>query len=141
MNNIIKFRIFLLFACACFVGCSNETTLAQQELVDRLIQEQIDIPYKEPNFEHAEYMLLKYGETAKQATERNKQLYTNIHNYLVALKNKPYEEKKAWVINHLELTMEHWESTIKSLDKPDEENKEIFLLHEQRKKWLAILKE
>lgn len=140
----MKFYTFLLLACVCFVGCSNEPTPAQLELVDRLIQEQIDIPYKEPNFEGAEDMLLKYGETAEEATERNRQLYNKIHNYLVALKDKPFKDKKEWAINHLELTINHWENaikTIKSLDKSDKENEEILILYEQRKKWLAILKE
>lgn len=137
----MKFHIFLLFACACFVSCSNEPTPTQMELVDRLIQEQIDIPYKEPNFEGAEDMLLKYGETAEEATERNKQLYNKIHNYLVTLKNKPYKDKKAWAINHLELTIDHWEMAMKSSEMSDKENKELLLLHEQRKKWLTLLKE
>ena len=140
----MKFNIFFLLVSVCFVGCSNEPTSTQLELVDRLIQEQIDIPYKEPNFEGAEEMLLKYGETAEEATIRNRQLYNKIHQYLVSLKNKPYKDKKEWAINHLELTIDLWESTIntiKSLDKSDKENKEILFLHEQRKKWLTILKE
>lgn len=140
----MKIYSFLLLACACLVGCSNEPTPTQLELVDRLIQEQIDIPYKEPNFEGAEDMLLKYGETAEEATERNRQLYNKIHDYLVALKSKPYTDKKEWAINHLELTIDHWESTINtkiSLDKPDKKNEEILFMHEQRKKWLTILKE
>ena len=134
----MKYYIFLLITYAFLVGCSEEPTRDQLELVDRLIQEQIDIPYKEPNFNAAKDILLKNGETVKEATERNKKLYTEIHDFLVALKDKPYKDKQAWAINHLELTIDLWESTIKSIQKPDNE---IVLLHEQRKKWLAMLKE
>ena len=141
----MKYYIFLLITCVHLVGCSKEPTQAQLEVVDRLIQEQIDIPYKEPNFDAAKDILLKSGETVEEATERNKKLYTGIHDFLVALKNKPYKEKKEWAINHLELTIDHWDNTIKSieklLDKSDKGNKEIVLLYEQRKEWLAILKE
>ena len=137
----MKFYIFLLFACVYLVGCSKEPTPTQLDLVDRLIQEQIDIPYKEPNFSSAKDILLKNGETVKEATQRNKILYTEIHDFLVALQSKPYKDKKLWTINYLELTIDHWKSTIESLDKSDKKNKEILLLHEQRKKWLTILKE
>jgi hypothetical protein len=141
----MKIHIFLVFVCVCFVGCSKEPTKTQLELVDRLIQEQIDIPYKEPNFEDVEDMLLKYGETAEEAKERNKKLYTDTHEYLVALKNKPYKDKKAWAVNNLESSIDLFEKNINSLEIPldmsDEGNKEVFLLFEQRKEWLAILKE
>ena len=49
----MKIHILLIFACVYFIGCSKEPTKAQLELVDRLIQEQIDIPYKEPGKGHA----------------------------------------------------------------------------------------
>jgi len=141
----MKIYILLIFACVCFVGCSSEPTPTQLELVDRLIQEQIDLPYKEPNFKGAENMLLKYGETVEEATERNKQLYKKIHNYLVALKNKPYKDKKEWALNNLESSIDLYERTLKSMETPldmsDKGNKKVFLLFEQRKEWLSILKE
>ena len=141
----MKYYIFLLITFICLIGCSKEPTRAQLEVVDRLIQEQIDIQYREPNFDATKDILLKNGETVEEATERNKKLYTEIHNFLVVLKNKPYKDKKEWAIKHLELTIDHWESTIKSLEKPldksDKGNKEVILLFEQRKEWLAILKE
>ena len=137
----MKYYIFLLITYICLAGCSKEPTQAQLELVDQLIQEQIDIPYKQPNLDAAKDILIKKGETVKEATERNKKLYTEIHNFLVALKNKPYKDKKAWAINYLELTIDQWESTINAFDKSDKENKEIVLLHEKRKEWLTILKE
>lgn len=127
------------------VGQGREPTPAQLEIVNLLIQEQIDIPYKEPNFDAAKDILLKNGETVKEATERNKKLHTKIHNFLVALKNKPYKNKKEWAINYLELTIDLGESAIKSLEKPldksDKGNKEVILFYAQRKEWLAILKE
>ena len=142
----MKIHILLIFACVCFVGCSKEPTKTQLELVDRLIQEQIDIPYKEPNWnDAAKDILSKNGETVIEATERNKKLYTDIHEFLVELKNKPYKDKKAWAVNNLELSIDLWERTIKSMETPldmsDEGNKEVILLFEQRKEWLAILKE
>ena len=141
----MKYYISLLITCVFLVSCSKEPTRAQLEVVDRLIQEQIDIPYKEPNFDAAKDILLKNGETVKEATERNKKLYTKIHNFLVALKNKPYKVKQEWAINHLEISIDHWESTIKSLEEPldkyDKGNEEVIMLFEQRKEWLAILKE
>lgn len=134
----MKNYIFLLITCLCLLGCSKEPTQAQLELVDRLIQEQIDIPHAEPNFDTAKELLLKNGETVKQATDRNKILYAEIHDFLVALQNKPYKDKKAWAINYLEHTIDLWESTMNSIENPDEE---IVLRHEQRKKWLTILKD
>jgi len=142
----MKIHILLIFACVYFVGCSKEPTKIQLELVDRLIQEQIDIPYKEPNWNDAAIkMFSKNGETVEEATERNKQLYNRIHNYLVALKNKPYKDKKEWAVNNLESSIDLYERNIKSMETPldmsDEGNKEVILLFEQRKEWLAILKE
>jgi len=142
----MKIHILLIFACVCFVGCSKEPTKTQLELVDRLIQEQIDIPYKEPNWnDAAKDILSKNGETVIEATERNKKLYTDIHEFLVELKNKPYKDKKAWAVNNLELSIDLWERTIKSMETPldmsDKGNKEVILLFEQRKEWLDILKE
>ena len=119
-------------------GCSKEPTVVQQELVDRLIQEQIDIPYQEQDWNLAKDKFAQYGETVKQAAERNKKLYTDIHDYLVALKNKPYKDKKEWAINYLVPTIDLWEKTLNSVEKPDEK---LVLLHKQRKKWLALLKE
>lgn len=141
----MKYYIFLLITCVCLVGCSKEPTQAQLAIVDRLIQEQIDISYQEPNFDAAKDILLKNGETVQEATERNKKLYDKIHNFLVVLKNKPYKDKQEWAINHLELETEHWESSRKSFDKPldksDKGNNEVISFYEQRKEWLAILKE
>ena len=141
----MKYYIFLLITYICLIGCSKEPTPAQLEVVDRLIQEQIDIPYTEPNFGAAKDILLNNGETVEEATERNKQLYKKIHNYLVALKSKPYKEKKAWAINNLESSIELFERTINSMERPldmsDKGNKEVIFLYEQRREWLAILKE
>ena len=142
----MKYCFFLLITFVSLVGCSKEPTPAQLEIVDLIIQEQIDIPYQESNWtDAAKDILLKNGETTKEATERNKKLYSEIHNFLVALKNKPYKVKRGWAINYLELTIGHWENTIKSLEEPldksDEGNKEVIFLYKQRKEWLAILKE
>ncbi|MDH5444377.1 MAG: hypothetical protein OEY52_02405 [Gammaproteobacteria bacterium] len=137
----MKYNIFLLFVFTCVVGCSKEPTPTQLDIVDRLIQEQIDVSYNEPNFNAAKAILSKSGKTVKEATERNKKQYTEIHNYLVTLQSKPYKDKKSWAITYLEITINHSESIIKSLDTSDKENKELFLLHEQRKKWLTTLKE
>lgn len=120
------------------MGCSKEPMVAQQELVDRLIQEQIDIPYKEQNWELVKDKLAEYGETVKQAADRNKKLYMDIHNYLIALKNKPYKDKKTWAINMLGAEIELFDAAIKRLEKPDEK---LVLQFEQRKKWLALLRE
>jgi len=140
----LKHYILLLIVFIGLAGCSEKPTPVQLEVVDRLIQEQIDIPYQEPNFSAAKELLLKNGETVKQATERHKQLYADIHDFLVALKNKPYQDKKAWAINNLESSIDLWERTLKSMETPldmsDKGNKEVILLFEQRKKWLAILK-
>jgi len=142
----LKYYIFLLITYIFLVGCDKEPTLEQQRIVNQLIQEQIDIPYKEPNWNNAaKDILSKNGETVKEEKERNKKLHTEIHNFLLALKNKTYKVKQEWAINHLEQTIDQWESTLKSLEKPldnsDKGNKEIILLFEQRKEWLATLKE
>ena len=142
----MKYYIFLLITYICLIGCSKEPTGAQLEVVDRLIQEQIDIPYKEPNWnDAAKDILSKKGETVIEATERNKKLYTDIHEFLVELKNKPYKDKKAWAVNNLESSIDLYERNIKSMETPldmsDKGNKEVILLFEQRKEWLAILKQ
>jgi len=134
----MKYYRLLLLTSLLLLGCSNGPTPAQRELVDRLIQEQIDIPYQEPNWTNAaKEMLLKNGETAKEATARTKKQYTDIHNYLITLKSKPYKDKKVWAINMLEPTIELWEATLNASKQAD---KELILQLEQRKKWLAILK-
>jgi len=133
----MKYYTFLLITCICLVGCSKEPTRTQLDLVDRLIQEQIDIPYQEPNFNAAKDILLKNGETVKDATERNKKLYTEIHDFLLALKNKPYKEKKAWAVEFLEIELDGMQRTQKTLEAQDEE---LEILIEKRKKWLSTLK-
>ena len=83
----MKYYIFVLVTYICLVGCSKEPTLEQQEIVNRLIQEQIDIPYKEPNWTNpAKENLLKHGVTAKEVIERNKKLHAEIHDFFSALK-------------------------------------------------------
>ena len=141
----MKNYIFLLVIHICLVGCSKEPTKAQLEIVNQLIQEQIDIPYKEPNWTNpAKENLLKHGVTAKEVTERSKKLHDEIHDFFLALKDKPYNDKKEWAISYLEPTIELWEKTVKSskkpLDKSDKGNREVILLFEKRKEWLAILK-
>lgn len=132
----MKYYTFLLITYVCLVGCGKEPTRTQLDLVDRLIQEQIDIPYNEPNFNAAKDMLLKNGETVKEATERNEKLHTEIHDFLVALKNKPYKDKKAWAVELLEIELDGMQRTQKSLETPDEE---LAILIETRKKWLSTL--
>jgi len=135
-SHWMKNYFFLIIAFLLLAGCSKEPTQIQLEIVDRLIQEQIDIPYKETDWNTVKDALLKNGETVKEAEERNKNLYTNIHEFLIALKNKPYKDKKVWAVNMLEIQIELWDASLKALDNPD---KELVLLNEQRKEWLAIL--
>lgn len=134
----MKYYIFLLITYLGLVGCGESPTSAQLEIVNRLIQEQIDIRYEEQNWNLAKEYFLKKGQTVKEAAERNRKLYTEMHDYLIALKNKPYEEKKDWAVYMLEVQIEGAEGNLKFLGKPD---KELILLIERWKKWLAILKE
>lgn len=134
----LKYYIFLLIACFGLVSCSEEPTPAQLEIVDRLIQEQIDISYEEPNWNITKGFLLKNDETVKETAERNKQLYTEAHDFLIALKNKPYKDKEVWAINMLVLQIEGLERNLKILKNSD---KELILLIERWKKWLTILQE
>ena len=96
------------------VGCSVEPTPTQLEIVNRLIQEQIDIPYEDQDWNIAKDYLFKNGETVKEAAEKNKKLYTEVHNFLIALKNKPYKEKKAWAVYMLEVQIEGLEGNLKN---------------------------
>ncbi len=134
----MKYCILLLFICLGVQGCGNEPTKMQLEIVDRLIQEQIDIPYEEQNWSLAKDILLKNGETVKEAEERNKKLYAEVHDYLVALKKKPYKDKQDWAVNMLELQIEGLERSLKALKNPDDD---LVKLNQQWKKWLTILKE
>ena len=134
----MKYHIFLLITYLCLVGCSKEPTPAQLEIVDRLIQEQIDIPYTEANWNSVKDILSANGETVNEAAERNKKLYTDVHDSLIALKNKPYKEKKIWAVSVLKGQIETFERSLEGLERPD---KELVLQTEQWKKWLAILKE
>ena len=134
----MKYYIFLLIAYFGLVSCSKEPAPAQLEIVDRLIQEQIDISYEEPNWNIAKGFLLKSGDTVKETVERNKQLYTEVHDFLIALKNKPYKDKEVWAVNMLVLQIEGLERNLKILENPD---KELVLLIKRWKKWLTILQE
>ncbi len=121
----MKYYIFLLTAYLGLVGCSEEPTTAQLAIVDQLIQKQIDIPYEDPNWGLAEDYLLKNGETVNDAAKRNKRLYTDVHEFLIKLKDKPYEDKEIWAINMLEAQIEGLEQNLNNNDNPD---KELVLL-------------
>ncbi len=131
---------FLLTVIICLglTGCKKDPTVDQQEIVNRLIQEQLDIPYEEPNWDSEKNSVLRNDKTIKEVTERSKKSYSEVHDFLIALKNKHYRDKKDWAINFLKLEIRAMEQGLKALVKPD---KELVMLIEQRKKWLTTLNE
>jgi hypothetical protein len=133
-----KLYIIILAICSALAGCGKEATPAQQEIVEQLIQEQLDVPYEEPSWNLAEDRLLESGETVEEAAERNRKLYADARNYLLALKNKPYKEKINWAVRTLELEIDLLERTQKASVEPVDG---LAAMIKQRKKWLTTLKD
>ena len=129
----MKHYFLLLGVLFVLVGCSKEPTQVQLDVINDLIQEQINTLNTKPDMSSAKDYLLKQGKTVKQAEEQNKKLYSDIQEYLTALKNKPYKEKKQWAVYILNKEIDVIEQVVKS-------NKDVKAILKQKKKMLKILK-
>lgn len=107
IGTLLCISLYLLLT-----GCDAQPTPAQQTVVDALIQEQVDIPYVEPNWESARERLAQDGETVEQASDRSKKLYSDIHDFMLELRSKPYSEKKKWAVRHIQLELDGLEKAI-----------------------------
>jgi len=133
-------KVLALTLCPFLTACEKSPTPVQIKIVDDLIQSQIDIPYVEQNWESARERLAKDGETPEQAADRNKKLYSDIHDFLIELQQKPYSEKKVWAIRHMELELEGLERGITFLRSRDEDTNAIVARYDALSRMLAKLK-
>jgi hypothetical protein len=117
---------------------SKEPTPDQLAIVNKLIQEQIDVPYQEPALNLSENKILENGETVEEMLERNRRSYIDMHDYLVALQKKSFRKKRAWAIKVLEMEIGQLLASQQALTQPAEE---LDVLIDQRKEWLSKLKE
>jgi len=135
----MKRFILILAVCIGMAGCEDKPpTVEQSEIVEQLIQQNIDIPYQEPNWKLVKEKNLLKGETIKEASVRSKRIYEKIHNFLLQLKAKPYKKKKTWAIKSLTIEVELLEGALKASLSPQPE---ITALMEKKKRWLKIIEE
>lgn len=130
----------LIALCLALTACDNSPTPVQEEIVNSLLQEQIDIPYVEQDWNRIKDQVEKRGETVEQLAARSKKTYSDIHDYLLELTTKPYAEKKAWAIRMIELELEGLEGGIAFLEKHDKDASEITGRQKKLKSMLEVLR-
>jgi len=135
----MKRYILILLASISLAGCEDKPPTAEQsEIVERLIQQNIDIPYKEPNWKLVEDKNLLKGETVEEASERSRRVYDKIHNFMLQLKAKSYKKKKTWAVKSLTIEVKLFEDALKASPSPQPHITELI---EKKKRWLRILEE
>ena len=117
--------VLYCLVCILLVACDKAPTPEQEQLVNNLIQEQIDIPYVEQNWHALKERLAEDGETVEQAADRNKKLYSETHDFLLALQRKSYKEKRRWAMWGIENQIELFEKSLAWLVERDADTTEV----------------